>query len=274
MMMKNVFPDRLDLDEIVFQNRNKAYGAYALRHEANHLLAKAVFFGSALIVAASTIPLLFNNIKSDTKITTDNVPPTILTNIPVEKEIIKVPAAVIPPKTVKTFDSTVPTPVATPAKEKPAATADDYKDAKAGFQTVEGPKTAEPYTPVVTPPAAPGPINTPVQAAPPADANAVPSAVDVEASFAGGINAFRNKVVSQFDTSAFEGSGDILKTTVVFIVERDGTISNVKATGADASFNKIAEQTVRSIKGKWTPAKLNGQNVRSYFRFPISMQFE
>ena len=39
-------------------------------------------------------------------------------------------------------------------------------------------------------------------------------------------------------------------------------------------FNKEAEKTIKGIKGKWNPAKFQGENVRSYFRFPISMQFE
>ena len=34
------------------------------------------------------------------------------------------------------------------------------------------------------------------------------------------------------------------------------------------------KRKVRKINGKWTPAKLKGENVRSYFKFPISMMFE
>jgi protein TonB len=47
-----------------------------------------------------------------------------------------------------------------------------------------------------------------------------------------------------------------------------------KQAGANADFNKEAEKVIKNIKGKWNPAKLGGQNVRSYFKFPISMQFE
>ena len=51
-------------------------------------------------------------------------------------------------------------------------------------------------------------------------------------------------------------------------------LNNTFSINADAAFNKEAEKTIRNIKGKWMPAKLNGKNVRSYFNFPISMQFE
>ncbi len=102
--------------------------------------------------------------------------------------------------------------------------------------------------------------------------NSPASVVDVEANFAAGINAFRNKVVQNFDTDSFDGSGDLLKTTVTFIVEKDGTISAIKAVGEDNKFNREAESTIKNIKGKWNPAKLNGQNVRSYFRIIFKSQ--
>jgi protein TonB len=104
--------------------------------------------------------------------------------------------------------------------------------------------------------------------------NSPKTTVDVQADFTGGINAFRNKVVNQFDTSVMDGTGEVVKTTLVFIVEKDGTISEVKATGPDAVFNREAVKTIKSVRGKWIPAKLNGENVRSYFKFPISMQSE
>ena len=97
----------------------------------------------------------------------------------------------------------------------------------------------------------------------------------MEADFLGGINAFRNKVNENFDTSSVESeSGEVIKGIITFVVETDGTISNVKVNGANADFNKEAEKTIKKIKGKWNPAKLQGEKVRSYFRLPISMQFE
>ncbi|SEM46868.1 protein TonB [Chryseobacterium taichungense] len=79
--------------------------------------------------------------------------------------------------------------------------------------------------------------------------------------------------MNNFDGSGFE-SGDVMRTTITFIVEKDGTISGIKADGKDADFNSEAMRTIRSIKGKWVPAKINGQPVRSYFKFPISMKFD
>ncbi|MFC3158778.1 hypothetical protein ACFOEQ_09795 [Chryseobacterium arachidis] len=100
--------------------------------------------------------------------------------------------------------------------------------------------------------------------------------MSAEASFNGGIESFRNKVMNTFDGSGFD-SGDVMKTTITFIVEIDGTISGIKANGADADFNNEAIRTIKTIsaKGKWTPGKnKQGESVRSAFKFPISMKFD
>lgn len=164
----------------------------------------------------------------------------------------------------------MPTPTRNPTIEKPAAKVEDYQNAVAGF---ENKGTVEPIT---YQPTAPSVSKVDVLVAPPKveNPNAIVEKVDVEASFSGGIDAFRNKVVGDFDVSSFEGTDAVLKTTVTFVVEKDGTISNIKANGVDAIFNKEAEKTIKNIKGRWNPATVDGKPVRSYFRFPISMKFE
>ena len=103
--------------------------------------------------------------------------------------------------------------------------------------------------------------------------NEVYESVDQSAEFPGTINAFRTKFQNNFDSGSLEGEGT-LKTEITFVVERDGTLTQVKANGSNADFNREAEATVKGIKTKWTPAKVNGQPVRSRFRFPITMNFQ
>ena len=105
------------------------------------------------------------------------------------------------------------------------------------------------------------------------DKQEIHTSVDVEADYgSGGLNGFRAKVVENFDSEAVQGEG-MLTTTVKFVVETNGTVSQVKATGANPDFNREAERVVRSIKG-WKPAKKGGVNVRSYYSLPLKMKFE
>ena len=97
---------------------------------------------------------------------------------------------------------------------------------------------------------------------------------EIPAEYPGGMNELRKQVSQIFYFDALLPDVSKISTNIHFIVEKDGTISNIKANGTDRDFNAEAERTIRKINGKWTPAKLKGENVRSYFKFPISMMFE
>ena len=275
-MSKNFFTydPHQALNEVVFEKRNKEYGAYALRNEANVFLKKALFIGVGLFGLLAMTPLVIANLKPkaienpvfvDINIKDLNLPEDV-----VERPIPRV----IPPKApvqVKTQSLTPPTPTRDAVKEETINQKVD--DAVISTTTTPGVAVTNPNQHVTT-----GTENgkeivkeTPAKPNP----NDIIRDVDVEADFIGGVNAFRTKVLQNFDSSVIENeTGEVVKAVVTFVVERDGTISNIKVSGTNTDFNKEAEKTIKGIKGKWNPAKFQGENVRSYFRFPISMQFE
>lgn len=275
-MIKNLFRNsEFQLDEIIFQNRNKQYGAYALRSESDVVLTKSMFIGIGLFAVMAATPLLLGHLMT-TKNTKDifvSDGSHVFTNVD-EPEVVETAPIVVPQQQqqVQSFDSTVPTPTANPKKEEPAATIDDYDNGIASTVDIAGVKPTTIVPPTVSTPSVIVP-NVPAVAAVP-DPKVIVDKVDVEAKYKGGINSFREKMASNFDTSGFEGSGDMLKAVVTFVVERDGSISNIKANGNDVTFNKEAERAIRSIRGQWEPAKVNGETVRSRFSLPVSMKFE
>ncbi|EQB92513.1 peptidase M56 BlaR1 [Elizabethkingia anophelis] len=123
-----------------------------------------------------------------------------------------------------------------------------------------------------TPPAAPPTPPTPPKAPISPDAYAK---VDKEASFPDGIESFRNLFTQNFDNSKVDGKGTI-KTTASYIIDKDGNVKNIVVVGPNESFNTEVKRTIETIvtKKKWVPAQLNGQNIASLFRFPITMAFE
>lgn len=275
--MNNFFKnDDFQLDEILFQGRNREYGAYALRHDANKILTKAMFVGIAFFATVAITPFVINSfktVKTEVPPTSggfiDLVDPPEITKPPKEEEIA--------PQQQRQQETTINTTVPTPTKEltKPETSGvktTDYNDAHAGTVNISGsvPTTA---IPTVTTPTGGGTIisNPPIVKPKTNDPVIAP---DKEAKFDGGIDAFRDKFQNKFDGSEFDGTGESLKTTLTFIVEKDGSISNIKANGKDVSFNSEAMRAIKAVKGKWTPAQLDGESVRSYFTFPISMKFE
>ncbi|MDF2553503.1 MAG: energy transducer TonB [Chryseobacterium sp.] len=268
-------------NEVLFEGRNKQYGAYVLRNESDRILTKALFVGVSLLAAVSLTPMLISAFKTVEKVVPNEPiyrPVDILPNDDIAKpkpvETVKPVQPVAPPNT-KQFDSTVPTP--TKEAVEPAKI-DKPDDAVAGLvDNVKGiPAPVNTYVPPI-PTVGTGTtkVKDPVTI-PQGSDNSIKGAdeLSVSANFEGGIESFRTKVTNKFDGSGF-ASDDVMKTTVTFIVEKDGTISGIKADGKDTEFNAEAMRTIKSIKGKWIPGKnKKGEAVRSYFKFPISMKFD
>ena len=265
-----------DLDEVVFANRNKSYGAYALRNDYSNQLTKALFIGIAFFASVSAVPLVMNAFKSEVVLPKDDFSGREILVIN-DTETPKPKPDNTTPARVKTVANPEVTPVREIRKKTSLPTKKDFEGAAIGSETKDGPET----TIAVAPPISVGPpAVTPYQppvapSAPVEDPNVIVDGAkaDVAADFKGGINAFRQKVAQGFDTSSIDQSG-VVSATITFVVEKDGSISNIKITGANSDFNQEAERTVKSIKTKWTPAQLKGKAVRSSFRMPISMRIE
>ncbi|MBO6183709.1 MAG: energy transducer TonB [Chryseobacterium sp.] len=267
------------LNEILFENRNKAYGAYVLRAESDRILTKAFFIGVGLLAAVSIIPAVisaFNGGNSESIITVCEFPDIeMIDPIDSPAEVLPPQTVTPPPPSVKQYDATVVTPTKNADESKIVTDIPD--DAIAGvkndFEAPVAPRINVP-THVISGPGTivPPRIGPPVEV--PVKVSNEPEVAAVLAKFEGGIDAFRNKVMNKFDVSAFQDEGSV-STTVTFIVERDGTISDIKTNGKDASFNAEAIRTIKAVKGKWEPGKnKKGESVRSYFKFPITMKFD
>ena len=99
------------------------------------------------------------------------------------------------------------------------------------------------------------------------------TAVDKVAEFPGGINRFRKIFADGIDVKKLKATGN-LQSTVQFVVEKDGRITDLKVTGNDENFNNAIKKSIKNIKDKWTPAKIRETSVRSIFRLPIKMIVE
>lgn len=275
------YNDDLTLDEIVFENRNKEYGAYDIRHSYPKLLTKSFIIGTVLFLIATMSPLIVATIKrltapEKTEVKADLV--NILEDDPVVEQPKEdeappppPPKAEEPPKQ-EILQNVVPEPVKAPKIETPPPPITKQLETTTGLVNQEGVKTPS-YTPPPPPPSTGTKAST-AEVKPQVSESQVYTEVEQLAEFPGGINSFRNKVSGGFDTSVMDGDEGTVKTEVTFIVERDGSITDVKANGSNKRFNEEAVRTVKNIKNKWSPAKINGQAVRYRFRMPLTMQFE
>lgn len=97
--------------------------------------------------------------------------------------------------------------------------------------------------------------------------------VDSKAKFPGGINKFYEYIGKNFDKKITDESGKALSVLMYFIIEKDGTMSNIKVIRE--SRKDVGEEAMRILKNnttKWKPALKNGKTVRTVFTIPITIQ--
>lgn len=98
--------------------------------------------------------------------------------------------------------------------------------------------------------------------------------VDHTADYPGGMNTLRKQVADIFYGDGVYSETGITKAVVAFVVEQDGSISNVQAEGENFTFNRQAEIALYSVPDKFSPASVNGNPVRYRFRLPLAMNLE
>ncbi|XOV66928.1 MAG: TonB family protein [Fluviicola sp.] len=100
---------------------------------------------------------------------------------------------------------------------------------------------------------------------------------DEAAEFPGGSVEFMRWITSniQYPNDAVD-RGIQGKIWVQFVVERDGSASNVKISNSDPETKLLEEEAVRLVQGMppWKSAKVDGKKVRSHLRVPISFTLD
>lgn len=87
-----------------------------------------------------------------------------------------------------------------------------------------------------------------------------------------GLHVFYTKFVRSFDSKTIITSDTIITTNLKFIVEKDGSFSNIEAVGSENE--NVSNEAIRVLKQmpNWKPAKHEGKIVRSSFTLPIKIK--
>lgn len=93
---------------------------------------------------------------------------------------------------------------------------------------------------------------------------------DKAPEFPGGMEAFHRKFAENMDI--IDVKTNKINTRVYFIVEKNGYIRYVTATGDDKKHSEAAEIAIRRMFVKWKPATVNNEPVRYLYTFPLSLK--
>ena len=106
-----------------------------------------------------------------------------------------------------------------------------------------------------------------------ADDDKIYNIVDEEASYPGGFEALFKwlndhlKYPEECKAKNIQG-----RVTIQLVIKKDGSISYIKALKSPNAL--LSKEAIRVVKAmpKWSPAKVKGKVVRSYFRLPINFR--
>lgn len=266
-----------DVLDIIFEGRNKDYGAYELRKTYNKRLVTSLAIVAAiciLVFGAYVANNLFQGkeekkavvvqdvqleeIKQEEKKEEPPPPPPPKPPDPPKVEMAKF----TPPKIVK--DEEVKEEEKPPEVEK-------LEDTKIGTKNQEGVKDEG----IVAPPvedAGKGVVEAPKKEDD--DWDKTFTKVEIESEYPGGAAAWQRYLNRNLRYPQEAIDNEIQGAVVVqFIVDKEGNVSDVEAISGP---QELRAEAVRVIKksGKWTPAVQNGRQVKSYKKQPIVFRLE
>ena len=273
-----------DFLDILFDGRNKEYGAYELRKTYIRRLTIA-FVTVAAIVSAVIVILSLNLDKKNKGKTIDMVQEIQLSQIQQQKvEAPPPPPLPPPPPPPKSEPVKLDITKFTPPKvapdiqvKEPPKTQTELVDERIGSFDQEGLKTAAVAPPVeVSGAGGKAFVNVAASAAPAVkeDYDKEFTTVQVEAKYPGNWENFLRRNLNQ-DTPVDNGAPPgTYRVTVSFRVDKQGNVTEVKALN-DPGYG-TAQEAVRAIKasGKWEPGIQNNQKVISRKKQSIVFQVQ
>src|SRR3970040_735654 len=259
-----------DWINLVFENRNKEYGAYQLRQESSRTSMFALFMGLFLCASLMSIPRVLNYFNAEKNVPQDPLDKIIqVTTItpPHTKKIEKQ----IPLKTVaqKPVEATAekqlanPTIVSAPLASPDIPTNNEIVEIKQSTDTgigIANPNYSQGSGSASAPPTDYG--DTVVTAA----------ILDKLPEFPGGIAKFYTYIGKTFVTPDINGERSI-RVYVSFVGEKEGRMHDIQVK-KDPGYGlaKEAVPVLKSLKTRWDPGMIGSKPVRTSYNLPITVQ--
>lgn len=262
------------LDDIVFANRNRLYGAYDLRQVYPKTLRNALLLGIGLFLLLLLLPSIYGRLKPKEgiyfgeeikleKVTFEKKEEKPLLELEKPKEVPK-------PATIR---YRAPEVLENPPLEVLPPIIEELTKANPGQETIEGTGIEEGM--IVAPPED-MPLSKAVQPTEVEikDAN-VFVFVESQPEFIGGMTALRDFLSQNLRyPSAAQRSNVQGKVFLSFTIETDGSLSNINVIRGIGFGCDEEALRVMKLMPKWKPGKQSGRAVRVKFNLPIVFSLE
>lgn len=267
---------KTDILDIIFENRNKAYGAYSLRKLYPHRLKLALGFMLLFAAAFSAFTFLpetkdpkrkpLPNIETELRDIVHEIPKPKKAEVK-KLEIKKPDQAKVNPKPAVVNQTAFTNNIAIVDKSQKSDSIvtllpTDLISTKTVKAAAGSPKILVPPTPpaVPTPPAGPKiDVNSPLDG----------SVVDIMPAFPGGIDALQKFLEKNLNNPYDLENGATVQVKVKFVVGYNGKLQRFETVqdGGDV-YNKEVVRVLKKMPD-WEPGKARGENVSVYYTIPV-----
>ena len=261
-----------DVLDIIFYNRNKAYGAYSLRKFYNNRLYKAL--GLTFLLTAMFVVFSFFNkekalpisiisdpfVMSPPPVKADPVPEK-----PKEKTAAQKPATFKVQQAAQIFANNIKI-----TKDNIAPRIEDLNDNIAiSNENVVG-KPGETLLVIPTIPGISSGGGDAEVSKPIIDKNTPNIVAEVMPSYPGGMEALKKFLEKNLKNPQDIEEGQNIKVKIRFIVGYDGNLKGFETTqDGGSAFNNEVIRVLKKMP-QWIPGKTHGENVSVYYTIPVN----
>ncbi|MDR2475832.1 MAG: TonB family protein [Bacteroidales bacterium] len=258
--------------DLIFDGKNKKYGAYYLRRTSDKRHYRAMLVVLGLVVVAVLLPHIIEIVTPEQAVEVE-VGTTELSNVEMEQteeKIIKEPEAPEPPKLIATIQFVPPKMVEREEmkEEVEIATTEEVienKDA-IGTQTIKSDSRDGEHI---------DDLHTIVVPAPKDEEEKIFQVAEQQPTYPGGLAELMKYLNANLKYPPIAAEQGIQgRVTVQFVVSKTGAISQVKVLQPlHPSCDREAERLIKSMPN-WIPGRQNGNPVNVYYTVPIRFKLE
>jgi protein TonB len=257
--------DPLDL---LFENRNKSYGAYPLRkYYPQRLMISMSIIMSVVVLIAFTY--LYSRSSSYFMQKNPTIPDIMIQDVNLKQELKPLipPGRLFVPKPPATVTYFKPVIVADRTVAEPMPTIEKIEASAIGLKTTAG--TAENGEPHVNANTTGAAITQ--SAEPMENKNEVLTIAEIMPEFPGGTEALKRFLIRNLrmpENNLEEGTQ--VKVVARFVVGADGRVRDIEiVVPADAEFNTEVKRVIAKMPD-WKPGSQNHRSIAVYFNLPVN----
>lgn len=263
--------------DLVFENRNKSYGAYELRRNYNRRLGRALLIASFFVIMLFFYPLIQQRFMSgdlSDPFVQDQYDDSIVVSLPplkkpVEKQTSTASLSKPDPVKVKMKRFVEPVAVSTPVTENPPTIA-ELQGSTIASQSSEGVESTASLSAAAS---GNGTGSGVADASGDGSEIVVPDLLEKYPEFPGGMSAFMKflrKNLRYPERAAEAGVGG--KVLVSFVVEKDGRLTDIRIVrGIGFGCDEEAARVLKKSPA-WEPGIQNNRQVRVLYTIPLHFQ--